>query len=126
MRADITEFQKIEELGKKYIEGVRTANISILKEIFHEKASVYGQLNENSKTADTTKPLFEIIEKAGKQGDDFTGRVDILAVEPTIAIFRLVEDNWAGYKFTDYFTCWKCDGVWKIVCKSFDTLPKNK
>ena len=96
MRADITEFQKIEELGKKYIEGVRTANISILKEIFHEKASVYGQLNENSKTADTTKPI------------------------------RLVEDNWAGYKFTDYFTCWKCDGVWKIVCKSFDTLPKNK
>ena len=126
MRADITEFQKIEELGKKYIEGVRTANINMLKEIFHEKASVYGQLNENSKTADTVKPLFDIIEKVGKQGEDFTGRVDVIAVEPTIAIFRIVEDNWAGYKFTDYFTCWKCDGIWKIVCKSFDTLPNTK
>ena len=124
MRADITEFQKIEELGKKYIEGVRTANIDMLKSIFHEKASVYGQLNENSKTADHVKALFDIIEKVGKCGEDFTGRVDVLAVEPTIAIFRIVEDNWAGYKFTDYFTCWKIDGVWKIACKAFDTLPK--
>ena len=126
MRADITEFQKIEELGKKYIEAVRTANIDMLKEIFHEKATVYGQLNETSKSAGSIQILYDIIEKVGKCGDDFTGRVDVIAVEPTIAIFRIVEDNWAGYKFTDYFTCWKCNGVWKIVCKSFDTLPGKK
>ena len=126
MRADITEFQKIEELGKKYIEAVGTANIDMLKEIFHEKATVYGQLNEDSKSAGEIKILYDIIEKVGKCGNDFTGRVDVLAVEPTIAIFRIVEDNWAGYKFTDYFTCWKCDGVWKIVSKAFDTLPGKK
>ena len=49
-----------------------------------------------------------------------------MAVEPTVAIFRIVEDNCDGYKFTDYFTCWKVDGVWKIVTKAFDTLPGKK
>ena len=105
---------------------MNTLNIDMLKEIFHEKASCYGQLNETSKTADSIEALYTVIKNVGKCGEDFTGRVDVLAVEPTIAVFRIVEDNWDGYKFTDYFTCWKCDGVWKIVCKSFDTLPNKK
>ena len=80
-------------------------NIDMLKEIFHEKASCYGQLNETSKTADSIEALYTVIKNVGKCDEDFTGRVDVLAVEPTIAFFRIVEDNWDGYKFTDYFTC---------------------
>ena len=69
-------------------------NIDMLKEIFHEKASCYGQLNETSKTADSIEALYTVIKNVGKCGEDFTGRVDVLAVEPTIAVFRIVEDNW--------------------------------
>jgi len=43
-------------------------------------------------------------------------------LEKSIAIVKVIEDNWGGYKFTDYLTLWKKDNEWKIVAKAYDTL----
>ena len=126
MRVRISEYDKLEALGKKYLEGLKTANIEILKEIFHEKSFIYGRLNENLKSSDPIQSLFDEIKKAGKCGDDFCGKVDILSLDKDIAILKILEENWHGYNFTDYFTCWKEDDTWKIVTKIYTPIEFKK
>ena len=121
MRARISEYNKLEALGKKYLEGLKTANIEMLKEIFHEKSCIYGRLND-FKSSDPIQSLFDEIKKAGKCGDDFCGKVDILSLDKDIAILKILEENWHGYNFTDYFTCWKEDDTWKIITKIYTPI----
>ena len=122
MRAEISEYEKVEEVARKFIEGVRTGNAEILKPIFHENAVIFGRLNNEVTEEGTIKGFFQGIEKAGPCGSNYKGRIDILALESRVAIVKVVEDNWKDYKFTDFLTLWKRDGEWKVVAKAYDTL----
>ena len=122
MRADISEYQKVEEVARKFIEGVRTGKSEILKGIFHEKACMFGRLSKDVIQEGTINNLYEGVDKVGPCKDDYVARVDILSLEKSVAIVKVIEDNWGGYKFTDYLTLWKKDNEWKIVAKAYDTL----
>ena len=122
MRADISEYQKVEEVARKFIEGVRTGKSEILKGIFHEKACMFGRLSKDVTQEGTINNLYEGVDKVGPCKDDYVARVDILSLEKSVAIVKIIEDNWHGYKFTDYLTLWKKDNEWKIVAKAYDTL----
>ena len=122
MRADISEYQKVEEVARKFIEGVRTGKSEILKGIFHEKACMFGRLSKDVTQEGTINNLYEGVDKVGPCKDDYVARVDILSLEKSVAIVKVIEDNWHGYKFTDYLTLWKKDNEWKIVAKAYDTL----
>ena len=126
MRERISEYDKLEALGKKYLEGLKTANVKMLKEAFHEKACIYGKLNENDKNSDPIQSLFNAVEHAGKCGDDFAGRVDVLSLDKDIAVLKIMEENWHGYNFTDYFTCWKENNEWRIITKAYTPVKFNK
>ena len=122
MRADISEYKKVEEVARKYIEGVRTGKCEILKGIFHEQACMFGRLDKDTTQEGSIKNLYEGVDKVGPCKDDYVARVDILSLEKSVAIVKVIEDNWGGYKFTDYLTLWKKDNEWKIVAKAYDTL----
>ncbi len=38
----------------------------------------------------------------GSIKEDYIARVDVLNIEKTVAVVRVIEDNWHGYKFTDF------------------------
>ena len=48
MRVDISEYEKVEAVARKFIEGVKTGKSEILKGIFHEKACIFGRLNKDT------------------------------------------------------------------------------
>jgi len=58
----------------------------------------------------------------GSIKEDYIARVDVLNIEKTVAVVRVIEDNWHGYKFTDFLIMNKINGEWKIVAKVYDTL----
>ena len=60
----------------------------------------------------------------GAVNDDYISRMDVIALEKTIATVRVIEDNRHGYKFTDFLILNKINGEWKIVSKVYDTLAK--
>ena len=122
MRAEITEYEKVEAVARKFIEGVKNGKSEILKPIFHENAVIFGRLNKDTVEEGTIKGFYAGIEKSGPCGKDYVARVDILALEARVAIVKVVEDNWNGYKFTDFLTLWKKDDEWKVVAKAYDTL----
>ena len=114
MREQIEEFSKVENVARKFIEAVRTGNSEIVKPYFYEKASFFGQLNEKEYQSGSIQGFYDTIDKMGSIKEDY--------IEKTVAVVRVIEDNWHGYKFTDFLIMNKINGEWKIVAKVYDTL----
>ena len=62
-------------------------------------------------------------------GGDFKARVDVVDVEETLAVVRVLEEKWGGrIDFTDYLLLMKMDGEWRCVAKAYnqnsDTIQK--
>ncbi len=125
MREQLEEFNKVAFIAEKFIEAVKNGNSKIVKPYFYEKASFFGQLNENEYQSGSIQLFYDTIDNMGGVGDDYISRVDVLNIEKTIATVRVIEDNWHGYKFTDLLVMNKIQGEWKIVAKVYDTLSQD-
>ena len=54
-------------------------------------------------------------------GDDFKARIDVVDVEETLAVVRVLEEKWSGrIDFTDYLLLMKMDGEWRCVAKAYN------
>ena len=54
-------------------------------------------------------------------GDKFKARIDVVAVEETLAVVRVLEEGWGGrIDFTDYLLLLKIDGEWRCVAKTYN------
>ena len=54
-------------------------------------------------------------------GDGFKARVDVVTVEETLAVVRVLEEKWGGrIDFTDYLLMMKMNGEWKCVAKAYN------
>lgn len=126
MREQIEEFNTVENLARKFIEAVKKGESSIIKPYFYEKAVFFGQLNEQEYQSGPIQAFYDTIDNYGPAGDNYVARVDVVSLEKTIAMVRVIEDNWHGYKFTDFLVMNKINGEWKIVSKVYDTLSYEK
>ena len=63
MKADISEYQKVEEVARKFIEGVKNGKSEILKGIFHEKACIFGRLNKDVTEEGSITSLYMELKK---------------------------------------------------------------
>ena len=90
MKADIYEFQKVEEVARKFIEGVKNGKSEMLKGIFHEKACIFGGLNKDVTEEGSITSLYNGVENADRWKDDYVARVDILALEKSVAVVKIV------------------------------------
>lgn len=122
MREQLEEFNKVAFIAEKFIEAVKNGNSKIVKPYFYEKASFFGQLNEKEYQSGSIQGFYDTIDKMGSIKEDYIARVDVLNIEKTVAVVRVIEDNWHGYKFTDFLIMNKINGEWKIVAKVYDTL----
>ena len=54
-------------------------------------------------------------------GDHFQARVDVLLVEGSLAVVRVLEEGWGNrIDFTDILLLLKMDGEWKCVAKAYN------
>ena len=54
-------------------------------------------------------------------GDEFKGRIDVLLLEETLAVVRVLEESWGGrIDFTNVLLMLKMDGEWKAVAKAYN------
>lgn len=121
MRASIEEYNKVEAVVRKYAECVRDGKTEELKKIvFRPETVCYGYL-EGEFIAKPVQALFDEIDKVGAD-PKFISRVEILTIEGTVAIARVMEENWFGNMFTDFMSLIKFGDEWKIVAKVFNTF----
>ena len=119
MRSEIKEYAAIEEAAMKFIKSVAEGNSEYARTLFTEDAVLFGILDGILEHGDTVDA-----------GENFKARIDVLAVEETVAVVRVLEEGWGGrIDFTDFLLLLKLNGEWKCVAKAYNqnsNTIKNK
>lgn len=127
MREKIGEYKAVEEAAMKFIQSVAEGNSKYARELFIDEAVLFGYLDGKLEHGSIEQFYHNVDTVAG--GENFKARVDVLLLEETLAVVRVLEENWGNrIDFTDYLLMLKMDGEWKCVAKAYnqnsDTIKK--
>lgn len=127
MRASIEEYMAVEQAAMKFVRSVAEGNSRYARELFVDGAVLYGYLDGKLEHGSIGQ-FYDNVDTVGAD-EGFRARVDVVDVEETLAVVRVLEENWGGrIDFTDYLLMVKMDGEWKCVAKAYnqnsDTIKK--
>lgn len=129
MRASIEEYQAVEEAAMKFVKSVAEGNSKYARELFTDEAVLFGYLDGRLEHG-SIEQFYKNVDTV--QADpEFRARVDVVDVEETLAVVRVLEEGWGGrIDFTDYLLLMKINGEWKCVAKAYnqnsDTIQKKQ
>lgn len=127
MRDKIKEYEAVAQAAEKFVKSVAEGNSEYARELFTPDAVLFGMLDGVLEHGSIDQ-FYHNVDTVGA-GDDFKARVDVLAVEETVAVVRVLEEKWGGrIDFTDFLLLLKLNGEWKCVAKAYnqnsDTVRK--
>lgn len=127
MRDAIAEYQAVEEAAQKFVRSVAEGNSKYARELFINEAVLFGYLDGALEHGSIEQFYHNVDTVSG--GEQFKARIDVLAVEETLAVVRVLEEGWGGrIDFTDILLLLKMNGEWKCVAKAYnqnsDTIKK--
>lgn len=119
MRDRIKEYVAVEEAAMKFVKSVAEGDSSHAKQLFTDDAVLFGMLDGVLEHG-SIEQFYRNVDSVGA-GDNFKARIDVLAVEETVAVVRVLEEGWGGrIDFTDFLLLLKLDGEWKCVAKAYN------
>lgn len=119
MRDAIAEYQAAAEAAQKFVKSVAEGNSKYARELFIDEAVLFGYLDGELEHG-SIEQFYRNVDTVG--GDErFKARVDVLALEETVAVVRVLEEDWGSrIDFTDYLLLMKMNGEWKCVAKAYN------
>lgn len=115
MRNTIKEY----EAAAKFVKSVAEGNSEYAKSLFTNDAVLFGFLDGKLERG-SIEQFYRNVDSVGA-GDNFKSRIDVIAVEETVAVVRVLEEKWGGrIDFTDFLLLLKIDGEWKCVAKAYN------
>lgn len=119
MRSKLAEYKAVEEAATKFVKSVAEGNSQYAKTLFTDEAVLFGFLDGKLEHG-SIEQFYHNVDTVGA-GDHFKARIDILAIEETVAVVRVLEENWGGrIDFTDYLLLLKIGEEWKCVAKAYN------
>lgn len=119
MRAPISEYKAVEEAAMKFVQSVAEGDSKYAKELFIDEAVLFGYLNGELEHGSIQQFYHNVDTTPGNP--KFHARVDVLLVEETLAVARVLEEGWGGrIDFTDVLLLMKMNGQWKCVAKAYN------
>ena len=119
MRDQLKEYEAVHEAAMKFVRSVAEGNSKYAKELFTDEAVLFGILNGELEHGSIEK-FYKNVDTVGSDAN-FKARVDVVAVEETVAVVRVLEEGWGGsIDFTDYLLLLKLNGEWKCVAKAYN------
>ncbi len=119
MRASIEEYKAVEEAALKFVKSVAEGDSRYAKELFIDEAVLFGYLDGKLEHG-SIEQFYKNVDTVSA-GKDFKARVDIVDIEETLAVVRVLEEKWGGrIDFTDYLLLMKMNGEWKCVAKAYN------
>lgn len=127
MRANIEEYKAVEAAAMKFVKSVAEGNSAYAKELFTEEAVLFGFLDGQLEHGSIEQFYHNVDSVAA--GNQFKARIDVMDIEETLAVVRVLEESWGGrIDFTDYLLLMKINGEWRCVAKAYnqnsDTIQK--
>lgn len=103
----------------KFVKSVAEGNSKHARELFTEDAVLFGYLDGELEHG-SIEQFYHNVDTVGA-GADFKARVDVVSIEETVAVVRVLEEKWGGrIDFTDYLLLMKMHGEWKCVAKAYN------
>lgn len=119
MRSNLREYTAVENAARKFTESVGTGKSGIAKELFFDEAVMFGYLDGKLEHG-PIQNLYDNIDNVGADSN-YKSRIDVIDIEETVAIVRVLEDNWGGrIDFSDYLVMMKMGNEWKCVAKVYN------
>lgn len=127
MRANIEEYKAVENAAMKFVKSVAEGNSSYAKDLFVDEAVLFGYLDDKLEHG-SIEQFYHNVDTVSA-GNNFKARIDIVSVEETVAVVRVLEEKWGDrIDFTDYLLLLKINNEWKCVAKAYnqnsDTIQK--
>lgn len=127
MRANIEEYKAVENAVMKFVKSVAEGNSSYAKDLFVDEAVLFGYLDGKLEHG-SIEQFYHNVDTVSA-GNNFKARIDIVSVEETVAVVRVLEEKWGDrIDFTDYLLLLKINNEWKCVAKAYnqnsDTIQK--
>ncbi len=122
----LKDIEDVRALVQLYVDGA-SGDIDKLRQAFHPDARMFGHIGE----MDTYEPITDFIalveSTPGLAGPGYTYDIRTVDVVGDAGVAVLVEADYAGCDFVDYFTVARIDGRWWITGKTYahtgGTLP---
>ena len=115
----MSEYEAVEKAAEKFVKSVAEGNSKYARELFVDEAVLFGYLDGDLEHG-SIEQFYDNVDSVAA-GDDFKGRVDVLLLEETLAVVRVLEESWGGrVDFTDVLLMLKIDGEWKAVAKAYN------
>ena len=119
MRSNIDEYRAVEKAAEKFVKSVAEGNSEYAKELFIDEAVLFGYLDGDLEHG-SIQQFYDNVDSVAA-GDEFNARIDVLLLEETLAVVRVLEESWGGrIDFTDVLLMLKMDGEWKAVAKAYN------
>lgn len=119
MRSEIKEYQAVEEAAMKFVKSVAEGNSTYAKDLFTGDAVLFGFLDGELEHGSIEQFYHNVDTVSG--GEAFKARVDVIDLEESLAVVRVLEEGWGGrIDFTDYLLLLKMNGEWKCVAKAYN------
>ena len=119
MRDNIKEYDAVAKAAENFVKSVAEGNSSYAKQLFTDDAVLFGMLDGVLEHG-SIEQFYHNVDTVGA-GDNFKARIDVLAVEETVAVVRALEEGWGGrIDFSDFLLMLKLNGEWKCVAKAYN------
>lgn len=119
MRSEIAEYKAVEEAAQKFVRSVAEGNSKYARELFTDEAALFGYLDGKLEHGSIEQFYHNVDTVSG--GENFKACVDVLLLEETLAVVRVLEEGWGGrIDFTDVLLLLKMNGEWKCVAKAYN------
>ena len=119
MRSEISEYEAVEKAAEKFVKSVAEGNSKYARELFVDEAVLFGYLDGNLEHG-SIEQFYDNVDSVAA-GEEFNGRIDVILLEETLAVVRVLEEKWGGrIDFTDVLLMLKMNGEWKAVAKAYN------
>jgi len=119
MRSEIKEYEAVYKAAEKFVKSVAEGDSKYARELFTNDAVLFGFLDGELEHGSIEQFYRNVDTVSG--GEAFKARIDVVAVEETLAVVRVLEEGWGGrIDFTDYLLLLKINGEWKCVAKAYN------
>ena len=126
MRVGREEYDAAARTAASVFEAIIRGDSSVARDCFMPDCRIFGQTGSRKNFGPYTDLLEQIDHSS--VGPEFNYRVDVVAMEDTIALVQVPENNYNGNYYTVYLTEMKVDGQWKICSFVYhfnEALSKN-
>lgn len=119
------QMEQVKEVLKRYMEGTYTANIPMLKSVFHKEARMVGYLGEQLLIGTPEPFIADMGSQASMKelGQPYQAEIRDVEVNGGVAKATIHETGFRGsVELVDHFHLLCENGEWKIVSKTFTTI----